>query len=245
MSATWRAYKRGVSFDAWGKGEKQDGERAKRLLASYVTASILVAALIGVGVAFGGQIKREVEDVVNVKFAPRPPEPKAPPPPPAAPPPMQVKPKLKAKSEGPPPPLGPKVDAVPTELPKARPLEGDPTSALKAVEFGQGDPNGCVGCTGKPGGGGAPALVDALFARLLGVRGHHLVARERRRRDLGDLIRTGRCGCTCAANGAVKRASFGALDCVVVRLRCPGLRSNPRSLRGGEGALRLSSALRP
>lgn len=151
-----------MSFDAWGKAESQDRERAKRLVASYVTASFVVAALLGAGVVFGGQIKREVEEVVNVKFAPPPPEPKAPAPPPAPPPPAVQKPKLKAKTEGPPPPLGPKIDAVPTELPKAKPLESDPANAVNAIELGQGDPNGCVGCTGKAGGGGGvPAIVDA------------------------------------------------------------------------------------
>lgn len=136
-----------MSLDAWKRGEAEDDGRAKRLAGSYVAAAVLVAALLGAGIAFGGQIKKQVfEEEVEVKFAP-PPEPvKAPPPPPPPPPP-------KAALKGGPPPLGAKHDAPPTEIPKDAPKEGDPNKATAEVPFGEGDPNGVVGGTGRGGGG--------------------------------------------------------------------------------------------
>jgi periplasmic protein TonB len=139
-------YKSVVSLD-WGRDERDEG-RWRRLAASYGVASAIVAGLLIVGVAFGGQIKKQVfEEETEVKFVP---EKKPDPPPPPPPPPKPV---VRAATHAPPPPLGAKVDAPPIEIPKTKPLEGDPS---KAVAEGEGDPNGCVGCTGKPGGGGAP-----------------------------------------------------------------------------------------
>ncbi len=142
-----------VSLEAWSNGDPRDAGRARRLLFSYVAASIVVAALLAVSVVFGGQIRKQVfDEPVDIKFVP-PAERKEPPPPPPPPPPPLAR-KAKARSEGPPPPLAARVDATPTELPKAKPPETDPSAAVTSVPFGQGDPNGCVGCTGKPGGGG-------------------------------------------------------------------------------------------
>jgi protein TonB len=137
-----------VSLDAWGRGERGDDGRGKRLAGSYVAAAVLVAALLAVGIAFGGQIKKQVfEEEVEVKFVP-PPEPvKAPPPPPTTPPPT-----TKAAIRGSPPPLGAKQDAPPTEVPKDAPREGSPDKAAAEVPFGEGDPNGVVGGTGRGGG---------------------------------------------------------------------------------------------
>lgn len=140
-----------VAFDQWARTEVADRGRAKRLATSYVAAATLVAAILAAGVAFGGQIKQRVlEEEVTVQFVP-PPEPAKPPPPPPPPPP----PRPKVASAAPPPPLGAKRDAVPLEIPKSKPDEADPAHALAEVPFGEGDPNGVVGGTGKPGGGGA------------------------------------------------------------------------------------------
>ncbi len=137
-----------MSLDAWGRGEEADEGRAKRLAGSYVAALVLVATLLGVGIAFGGQIKKQVfEEEVEVKFVP-PPEPvKAPPPPPPPPPPKAV---VRTAA---PPPLGAKSEAPPVEIPKDAPREGDPNRAQAEVPFGEGDPNGVVGGTGRGGGG--------------------------------------------------------------------------------------------
>ena len=145
-----------VSLDAWGRGERGDDGRAKRLLGSYAAAAVLVAALLAVGIAFGGQIKKQVfEQEVEVKFVP-PPEPvKAQPSPPVPPPPPP-----KAAFKGSPPPLGAKQDAPPTDIPKDAPREGDPNKATAEVPFGEGDPNGVVGGTGR-GGGTVPAPTEA------------------------------------------------------------------------------------
>lgn len=143
-----------MSLDGWGRREDEDEGRAKRLLGSYAAALVVVAGLLIIGVVFGGQIKKQVlEEEVEVKFVAPEKKPEPPPPPPPPPPP-----KVKAATHtGQPPPLGPKVDAPPTEIPKDKPLESDPSKAVSEVPFGEGDPNGCVGCTGKRGGGGAPA----------------------------------------------------------------------------------------
>ena len=149
-----------MSLD-WGRECDPDDGRARRLAASYAAACVVVAGLIGIGIVFGGRIKKQVfEEEVQVKFvAPE----KAPEPPPPPPPPS----KAKAASQGPPPPLGAKVDAPPIEIPKNKPAESDPSKAL--AEVAAGDPNGCVGCTGKPGGGGpaapAPTVSVAPVAR--------------------------------------------------------------------------------
>lgn len=145
-----------MSLEAWGRGEQEDDGRGKRLAGSYVAALVVVAGVLGVGVAFGGQIKKQVfEEEVEVKFAP-PPEPvKAPPPPPPPPP----APKVTARSA--PAPLGAKIDAPPTEIPKEAPREGDPNRAAAEVPFGEGDPNGVVGGTGRGGGGVVAPVVTA------------------------------------------------------------------------------------
>ncbi len=145
-----------MSLDAWGRGELDDDGRAKRLAGSYAAAAVLVALLLGVGIAFGGQIKKQVfEEEVEVKFVP-PPEPvKAPPPPPPPPPPKAA---LRTAA---PPPLGAKQDAPPLEIPKDAPREGDPNKAAAELPFGEGDPNGVVGGTGRGGGGIAPPVVTA------------------------------------------------------------------------------------
>jgi periplasmic protein TonB len=144
----------GVSLDAWGRAEDRDSGRTKRLVGSSVAALVLVAALLGVGIAFGGQIKKQVfEEETDVKFVPPEPVKPAPPPPPPPPPP----PKVTSHS---PPPLGAKKDAPPTEMPKNAPQEGDPNKPHAQGPDGEGDPNGVIGGTGK--GGGRPAMpVDA------------------------------------------------------------------------------------
>jgi protein TonB len=139
-----------VSLDDWGKREEEDAGRAKRLAGSYVAAAALVATLLGVGIAFGGQIKKQVfDEEVDVKFVP--PEPvKAPPPPPPPPPPPRIAARTSVA-----PALGQKHDAPPTELPKEAPREGDPNDAKAEGPAGEGDPNGVAGGTGR-GGAGKP-----------------------------------------------------------------------------------------
>lgn len=140
-----------MALEAWGRIEEDDGGRKKRLAASYVAAAVVVAAVLALGVAFGGTIKKQVfEEEVNVKFVPPEPVKVAPPPPPPPPP----KPKVASQSRA---PLGAKHEAPPTELPKGPPDESDPSHAKAESPFGEGDPNGCVGCTGR--GGGAPKPV--------------------------------------------------------------------------------------
>lgn len=140
-----------MSLDDWGKLDEGDAGRGKRLAASYVAASVLVAAVLALGVTFGGQIKKQVfEEEVDVKFVA--PDPvKAPPPPPPPPPP----PKMASQT---PAALGKKTEAPPTELPKEAPREGDPNHAKEEGPAGEGDPNGVVGGTGR--GGIAPRPVE-------------------------------------------------------------------------------------
>ncbi len=141
-----------MALDSWSKGEEQDAARAKRLAASYVAAAAVVATLLGVGVAFGGQIKKRVlEEEVTVKFVPREPVklPDPPKPPPAPPP--KAAPKSAAAK-------GAHRDPPPTAIPNKPPEEGDPNNAKK--EEAVGDPNGVVGGTGR-GGGGAPTAPPA------------------------------------------------------------------------------------
>jgi periplasmic protein TonB len=127
-----------VSFDALRDDAERDQGRTKRLAGSYIVALVVLAAFLGVGAAFGGQIKKQlVEEEVDVKFVP-PEPPKAPPPPPPPPP------KVANKQ---PPPQGAKRDAPPTELPSGPPAEGDPNHAKEALPIG--DENGCLGCTGN------------------------------------------------------------------------------------------------
>lgn len=141
-----------MSLDDWSRRDEADGDRTKRLAGSYVAAFVVVGGLLGVSAIFGGQIKRQVlDEEVEVKLVAPEKKPEPPPPPPPPPPPV---PKIKAATLGPAPPLGPKVDAPPTEIPKDKPSEADPSKAVVEVPFGEGDPNGCVGCTGKRGGGG-------------------------------------------------------------------------------------------
>jgi len=142
-----------VSLDDWGKREDDDAGRARRLAGSYVAAAVLVATLLGVGIAFGGQIKKQVfDEEVDVKFVPPEPVKAAPPPPPPPPPP-----KMAARTNAA-PALGQKHDAPPTELPKEAPREGDPNDAKAEGPAGDGDPNGVAGGTGR--GGLAPKPVE-------------------------------------------------------------------------------------
>jgi len=147
-----------VPLDAWRREEDEDEGRAKRVAGSYAAALAVVAGLLIVGAVYGGQIKRQVlEEEVELKFVAPEPKPEPPPPPPPPEPTPKPRPKPKIASHAQPPPLGPKVDAPPTVLPKEKPEEADPSSAVAEIPFGEGDPNGCVGCTGKRGGGGVPA----------------------------------------------------------------------------------------
>lgn len=148
-----------MSLD-WGRGDERDAGRAKRLAGSTVTALVVVAGMLAVGIAFGGQIKKQVfEEEVDVKFVPpEAPKPAPPPPPPPPPPPA---PKIASKS---PPPLGSKVDAPPTEIPKEAPKEGDPNRAVAEGPQGEGDPNGVVGGTGRGGGGAVVAPTPTVAA---------------------------------------------------------------------------------
>jgi protein TonB len=142
-----------VSLDDWAKRDDDDAGRTRRLAGSYVAAAVLVATLLGVGIAFGGQIKKQVfEEEVDVKFVPPEPVKTTPPPPPPPPPPA---PKMAAHA---PAALGQRHDAPPTELPKEAPREGDPNDAKPEGPSGEGDPNGVVGGTGR--GGGAPKPVE-------------------------------------------------------------------------------------
>lgn len=111
---------------------------------------VLVATLLAVGIAFGGQIKKQVfEEEVDVKFVP-PEPPKAPPPPPPPPP--------KVAMQAPAAALGSKRDAPPSEIPNGPPEEGDPNKAKAEGPEGEGDPNGVAGGTGR--GGLAPKPVE-------------------------------------------------------------------------------------
>ncbi len=142
-----------MSLDDWGKQDDDDAGRTKRLAGSYVAAAVLVATLLGVGIAFGGQIKKQVfDEEVDVKFVPPEPVKAAPPPPPPPPPP-----KMAARVNSA-PALGQKRDAPPTELPKEAPREGDPNDAKAEGPAGDGDPNGVAGGTGR--GGAAPKPVE-------------------------------------------------------------------------------------
>lgn len=146
-----------MSLDDWTKTDEGDAARTKRLAGSYVAAMVVVAAVLGVGIAFGGQIKSRVfEEEVEVKFVP--PEPvKAPPP--APPPPPPPAPKVASHA---PPPKGRAADAPPTELPKGPPEEGDPNKPKESVEYG--DPNGVVGGTGRGPYNPAPVTTEAPAA---------------------------------------------------------------------------------
>ena len=140
-----------MSLDDWGKQEDDDAGRAKRLAGSYVAAAVLVATLLGVGIAFGGQIKKQVfDEEVDVKFVPPEPVRAAPPPPPPPPPKMAIRTNTA-------PALGQKHDAPPTEIPKEAPREGDPRNAKAEGPEGDGDPNGVAGGTGRAGVAIAPA----------------------------------------------------------------------------------------
>lgn len=143
-----------MSLDDWTKTEEGDAARTKRLAGSYLAAMVMVTAVLAVGIAFGGQIKKQVfEEEVDVKFVP--PEPvKAPPPPPPPPPPAPAKIAVHA-----PPPKGATHDAPPTELPKGPPEEGDPNKPKEAGEYG--DPNGVVGGTGRGPYNPAPKPAEA------------------------------------------------------------------------------------
>jgi hypothetical protein len=144
-----------VSLDEWSRAEDAgDSARTKRLAGSYVAALVLVAGVVGVGIVFGGQIKKQVlEEEVTVKLVPPEPVKAAPPPPPPPPPP---KPAIHNPSPG---PKGAAHDAPPTELPKGPPDEGDPNKPKE--EVADGDPNGVVGGTGRGGGIPAPKPVEA------------------------------------------------------------------------------------
>jgi protein TonB len=130
-----------VPLRDWSNTDKRDSGRAGRLAGSYVAAMAVVAGLIVVGIAFGGQIKKQlVEEETDVKFVP---QAEKPPPPPPPPPPI-VK-KVAAVTK---PPLGAaKSNGPPTEIPKGPPDEGDPNAPKAAVEIG--DENGVAGGTGK------------------------------------------------------------------------------------------------
>lgn len=143
-----------MALDDWSKAEDAgDAARTRRLAGSYVAAAVLVAAVLGIGIIFGGQIKKQVlEEEVTVKLVPKEPVKVAPPPPPPPPPP---KPAVRVTSPG---PKGAAHDAPPTELPKGPPEEGDPNHAK--AEEAYGDPNGVAGGTGR-GGAGVPAPVVA------------------------------------------------------------------------------------
>lgn len=142
-----------MALEAWGRGEETDAAHAKRLAGAYVAASVLVAAVLAVGILFGGQIKKQVfEEEVDVKFVPQEAKPAPPPPPPPPPPPA---PKMASRAA---PPLGSKQEAPPTELPKSAAEEGDPNNAKAEGPAGEGDPNGVVGGTGR--GGYAPKPVE-------------------------------------------------------------------------------------
>lgn len=146
-----------MSLEDWRSGEQGERGRASRLAGSYVAAAAVVAALLGVGVAFGGRIKKQVfEDEVDVKFVPPPPEPvKAAPPPPPPPPPRKAAPPKVASAS--PAALGEHKDAPPTEIPKARPDEDDPSRAKAESQLGEGDPDGVIGGAGRGGAGPVPS----------------------------------------------------------------------------------------
>lgn len=138
----------------WSRAEEADTGRAKRLAGSYAVAAGLVAAVLVIGVVFGGQIKKQVlDEEVNVKFVPPEPVKAAPPPPPPAP-----APKVATATQR--PKLGSVTEAPPTELPKGPPVSGDPNKPKEEGPDGEGDPNGCVGCTGKGGPAVAPKPVE-------------------------------------------------------------------------------------
>lgn len=142
-----------VSLDAWRKGEEQDGARTKRLAGSYAIAAAVVAALLAVGAAFGGQIKKQVlDEEVTVKFVPQEPV-KAPEPPKPVTPPPKPKAAPKAASAA----KGERRDAPPSSLPTGAPEEGDPANAKAEVPVG--DPNGTG--DGKGTGGGVVKKVEA------------------------------------------------------------------------------------
>lgn len=142
-----------MSLD-WGRGEDAgDSARTKRLAGSYVAALVLVAAVLGAGVVFGGAIKKQVlEEEVTVKLVPPEPVKAAPAPPPPPPP----KPAVHHSHPG---PKGALRDAPPTELPKGPPEEGDPNAPKE--EMPEGDPNGVAGGTGRGGGASAPKPIEA------------------------------------------------------------------------------------
>lgn len=136
-----------MAREDWARAEETDAGRTKRLAGSYVAASAVVVVALGVGVVFGGTIKKQVfEEEVEVKFVPPEPAKTPPPPPPPPPPPM----KIAIRTRG---ALGARREAPPTAMPTTAPEEGDPNRPRDALPEGEGDPNGCAGCTGKGGGG--------------------------------------------------------------------------------------------
>ncbi|HVJ92772.1 MAG TPA: TonB family protein [Labilithrix sp.] len=143
-----------MSLDDWSRAEEGDTGRAKRMAGSYAAAMIVVAAVLGVGMAFGGQIKKQVfEEEVEVKFVPPEPVKAAPPPPPPPPPPPAPKVAMKAAPKG-----AARQDAPPKELPKGPPEEGDPNKPKEEVAVG--DPNGVIGGTGRGGSGTVVAPIE-------------------------------------------------------------------------------------
>lgn len=141
-----------MSLD-WSRNDDEDVGRTKRLAGSYAAASALVAAVIGVGIVFGGRIKKQVfEEEVDVKFVPPAPVVSKPPPPPPLAAPL---PKMAAAT---PAARGRKREAPPVELPREAPREVDPRDAKPEGPDGEGDPNGVAGGTGR--GGGAPILKE-------------------------------------------------------------------------------------
>jgi protein TonB len=135
-----------VSFDDWARSQDhEDADRARRVIGSYATAFVVVGALLGLGIAFGGQIKKQVfEEEVTVRFVPSDPV-KAPAPPPPVVAPAPPPPRIGSLAK---PALGQRRNAPPTELPRNAPVEGDPNDAKDASPLGEGDPNGVLGGTG-------------------------------------------------------------------------------------------------
>jgi len=152
-----------VSLESWGQEQSQAAGSARRWIGPYAASFVVVGAVLVLTALFGSRIKQHVlEQEVEVKLVaplvePTPPTPPSPAPPPPKSMPVVRRPTAKVVSVGEPPPA--KREAAPTTIPNSPPQEADPSRAVAEVAYDpNGDPNGCLGCSGKGRGSGADGM---------------------------------------------------------------------------------------
>lgn len=149
-----------MAFESFTSKTSSGAFHQRRAIAYAAAACVLV----GLGIAsakMGGKpdLQPKEEETIDVKFTEEIPEeepqnePPPPPPPEPAAPPVVVPKTMKVNHEPPPPP-----PEVPTEIPKGKLDEADPSKDKGVYGSHDGDPSGQVG--GKPGGTGT-AKIDA------------------------------------------------------------------------------------